>query len=684
MAKLLFIALVLASPLATQAIEDQEASALTRNPIRRVVTMLEAMVKKVAMEGDKEAKMYEQYMCYCNDGGASLGKAIAAARAKIPQVESAIKLAESEKEEVTTDLKVHHTDRDNTKSAVTEAEAVRTKDAAQFAMDEAALKSNLAAIDGAVMSLNKGTGKSFVQTGAAQVLKKAVSEFDMVDADRQDVLSFLTGSHAGSYVPQSGEIIGILKQIHDSMSQRLAEKTSDESTAIQQHIDLMVSKKREIEALTESIETKTERKGDLAVRLTQMKDDLEDTKNGLAENEKFLANLDQDCALKRQHRQEREKTRSEEVAALSETIKLLSDDDALELFKKTLPTAGSSFLQTRGTARALADKARRAVRSVRSRSSSIGLDFIALALQGRTSGFAEVSHMIDNMAQALRDEQSADDKKKEDCKRQLDTADDEKKSFERATSDLQAITEEAKQTLDTTMEDITALEHGIAALDKSVKDATETRKQEHADYTDLMASNSAAEELINFAKNRLNKFYNPKLYKEAKKEELSKEGRIFDNHMSFLQVGKNAPDAPDAPVGTYEKKAEESSGVIAMMNLLLTEVDKEMAEAKTDEKDSQADFETMLRDAKEKRAQDARELVEKQATKASLESKLEAHAESARSLQSNLDATLMHIRSLHADCDWLLQNHDTRKEARASEIDALHKAKAVLNGADYA
>jgi len=45
--------------------------------------------------------------------------------------------------------------------------------------------------------------------------------------------------------------------------------------------------------------------------------------------------------------------------------------------------------------------------------------------------------------------------------------------------------------------------------------------------------------------------------------------------------------------------------------------------------------------------------------------------------------TNKYISSLHGTCDWLLQYFDARKEARAGEVDALGKAKAVLNGADF-
>jgi chromosome segregation ATPase len=60
------------------------------------------------------------------------------------------------------------------------------------------------------------------------------------------------------------------------------------------------------------------------------------------------------------------------------------------------------------------------------------------------------------------------------------------------------------------MEEINTLTSEIAELDKAVADATEQRKEENEEFKDLMASDSAAKELIGIAKNRLNKLYNPK------------------------------------------------------------------------------------------------------------------------------------------------------------------------------
>merc|ERR1719353_2624077 len=108
-----------------------------------------------------------------------------------------------------------------------------------------------------------------------------------------------------------------------------------------------------------------------------------------------------------------------------------------------------------------------------------------------------------------------------------------------------------------------------------------------------------------------------------------------------------------------------------------------MTVAKTEEKDSQADYETLLSDSASKRADDSKTLADKQGTLADLQASLEASTENKASATKELGATHQYIQSLHAECDWLLKYFDVRKEARTSEIDALGKAKAVLSGADF-
>merc|ERR1719504_604999 len=180
----------------------------------------------------------------------------------------------------------------------------------------------------------------------------------------------------------------------------------------------------------------------------------------------------------------------------------------------------------------------------------------------------------------LKEEQIADDDKKAYCLKEFDLTDDKKKSLERTLSLEAAAIEKAKEAIATLTEEIAALEAGIKALDKSVAEATEQRKEENEDYTALMASDTAAKELLMMAKNRLNKFYNPKLYKAPPKRVLSGEEQIVVDMGGslaptnppggiagtgvtvFAQISAHrndvAPPPPPEAVAAYKKKGEES------------------------------------------------------------------------------------------------------------------------------
>merc|ERR1740121_391694 len=108
-----------------------------------------------------------------------------------------------------------------------------------------------------------------------------------------------------------------------------------------------------------------------------------------------------------------------------------------------------------------------------------------------------------------------------------------------------------------------------------------------------------------------------------------------------------------------------------------------MTEGKTEENNSQADYTEMMGNSAQKRVQDSKAIAQKQGTKANLEADLEANKGEHSNTGKELMATLEYIQSLHSECDWLLQYFETRKEARAGEIDSLVNAKAVLSGADY-
>merc|ERR1719395_508804 len=122
------------------------------------------------------------------------------------------------------------------------------------------------------------------------------------------------------------------------MEASLATATSEEETANKAFNALVSAKSKEINALTKQIESKTSRIGELGVELVTLKEDLDDTTKSLIEDKAFLKDMEKSCKTKEDEWAVRQKVRAEELLAIADTIKILNDDDALELFKKTLPT----------------------------------------------------------------------------------------------------------------------------------------------------------------------------------------------------------------------------------------------------------------------------------------------------------------------------------------------------------
>merc|ERR1719265_1175669 len=220
--------------------------------------------------------------------------------------------------------------------------------------------------------------------------------------------------------------------------------------------------------------------------------------------------------------------------------------------------------------------------------------------------------------------------------------------LEASISGLESSVATLEESIATMAGEIKALVAGIESLDNSVAEATEQRKKENEEYTEIMATDTAAKELLGFAKNRLNKFYNPSVYKAPATTTLSMEDKLYVEGggvlpttpapggiagtgigaaASFVQIsahsnGKVAPPPPPETAAAYAKKSSESTGVIAMIDMLIKDLSTEMTEAKITEENAQKEYVQMMADAKEKRASDSKDLTDKQGAKATAEGDL--------------------------------------------------------------
>jgi hypothetical protein len=653
------------------------AEEVRANPIRKVVTMLQDMQKTVESEGAKEKELFDKFMCYCNNGAGSISASIDAAKGQISSLTGQIETQSSQKSQNEQDVAQHKTDRTTAKATIQESTTMREKEAAEFAASSGEMKANIEAMGGALAALKKGLSASLLQTSAGQTLKNILQHSPLVDADdRSSLLSFLeNGESEGG----SDQIIGIVSQMKETMEGDLKESTATEEEAKKSFGTLMASKEEEIVSAGKAIEEKTVRVGELAVSVAQAKADLEDTQDAMAEDEKLKANLATSCSTKSKEWDERSKLRAQEIEAISETIEMLNGDDALELFKKTLPSA--AFIQVASTTRAQQRKASTILRNLMAKNPahSLNLRTILLGLKSSGGGFGQVTKMIDDMIATHAKDQADEDEKRDFCLAEIAKTEDEEKALKGTIADLEADIEKQEDAVASLTSEIAALQKGIEDLDKSVVEATEQRKDEHSEYTATAASNQAAMELIAMAKNRMNKFYQPSLYKAPPTTTLE------DSPYGFLQISMHAKRADPGPApetfkGEY-KKSESSTGVIAMMDEMVKDVEMDIKEGKMDEASAQKDYEEAMKDAATKRAKDSKSIVEKQAAKADEQTNLQSVRAERSNKADQLSITQGKADDLHIDCDYLLGNYDEMKKDRATEVDGLKQSKAVLMGA---
>jgi len=281
-----------------------------------------------------------------------------------------------------------------------------------------------------------------------------------------------------------------------------------------------------------------------------------------------------------------------------------------------------------------------------------------------------------------------------------------KKGLEVAIDNADKGIADAEETISSTKAEIEALADAIKALDKSVTEATEQRQEEHAAYTDLMANNGAAKELIEFAKNRLQKFYNPALHVAARKREPTEEERAImaaggevdltvapkqiagTQQFAFIQLHKaqeedEAKPPPPPETASYEKKGQKSNAIMSLMDKLSNDLKNEIKDAEHAEQSAQKDYEELLDDASKTKKATTKAIADKSASKAEIEGKREEAKSEHLTTEEALVACKAYIADLHQSCDFIVANFEARREQRESEIEGLKNAKAVLAGADY-
>jgi chromosome segregation ATPase len=639
-------------------------------PVSKVITLLKDMVAQLEKEAEEDEEVYETMGCWCETNDKAKTKSIADAEQAISDLTAAIEELTASSARLNTEIANLEKEVAKNSQALDTATALRTKELAEFNAEEKESLQTISSLKSAIIALSKHHEAALVQSeSSAQamdflkvpvMLQQLVNKHaDMFTPSQKRAVGSFVQTATSEQAPASGEIFGILKQMKESFETNLANSQKEEMQSQKDYEDLKAAKEAEIAAGQDLIDTKTVELGTTDEKNAQSKESLADTRETLAADTAFLADLKERCQNMDQEYEERTKTRQLEIQAVSKALAFLSSDEAHDLFTRTF-----NFVQVRASSKS---HKRAQVSKVLSDAAQKFQDprLSTLAVQARLDAFTKVKKSIQDMVDKLIKEKEDEIKHKDFCVEELNNNERDTEMKERDKADLEAKIEDLAMTIDTLAKEIEVLKADVAELQVQMKRAGEDREKQNKEFQVTVADQRATQKLLAAALNILKGFYEKAalLQKQATEKQM-------------------AGQAPPPGFKSYEKNAA-SGGVMGMMQGIIDDAKAMEAEAIRGEEDSQKSYEDFVKDTNTSIEAKTKDIVSKTEMKAKAEGeKVEAETEH-ESTMGEIEQLMNENADLHKSCDFTLKNFELRQTARDDEIEALKQALAMFSGASF-
>jgi len=667
-------------------------------PMTKAINLLKDMKKDLEREQKDEEDTYALLDCWCKKNDGEKKASIEAAQQKIDELQAAIEKASGETGQFSTLIDQMKNDVEEGKKAIAEATEIRNKEAAAFHEQETDLIQSITLLNGAITALNKHD-PAMIQSGEQQssaVRKMLPSLRHLVHSHLSDLgflqdseqqkdtlLAFLNAEpdlldsdgipnafvqqkavrqHSflpyRSYAPQSGQVLGVLKQLKDALEADLPEAQKEETAKASAFAEMKGAKEAEIKDLEEQIEAKT---ADLAAAketLANGKGELEDTREAMDADNAFLQEMVVKCTEGDKESQRRKVLRADEIAAVAEAITILTTDEV----KDAQQTTFGSFLQVAST-----DKKRAKAVRLLQRAAAKAPELALLLQTVRMDPFTKVIEAIDKLAAQLKEQQADEVKKNDFCINELHENQVDSERTDAKLAELAAKVEDLTATGKTLTSEIEQLTVDIANLQVELQRATEDRKTENHEFQHVVADQKRARDALDRAHDRLVDFYGGKgQFIQLQQEPEQK--KTIDNWV-------------EAPELKKEHKYHSSSQKILLLLQKLGDDARLLEEASIHgEQEAESSYESLVDETNGAVKAKTRLIADKKEELASVdEERLQTETEHGEQFQARI-ALADSEKAIHQSCDFLLQNFATRQEARASEADALAEVKAVLSG----
>jgi len=646
-------------------------------PVSKVITLLKDMQSQLQKEADEDQAMYDKLACFCEKNDKEKTQTIKDSEQRIEQLTSAIEAFTADSSRLSTEIKVLEGEISENQAALDKATAIREKQLADFNAEEKDMLQSIQALKSAVTVLSKHHSQEALLAVAALLQKEFTSKSHqwvlkghLTPTQRKAVTGFIQqptdyallqqGQPAfkQAYAPQSGEIFGILQNMKDTFEANLAETQKEEQTNQKSFEELKAAKEEEIKAGQEQLSQKQNHLASTDEKNAQAKEDIEDTRNSLSADEKFLMELKLKCQATDHEWEERQKTRNEEIQAVSEALAVLASDDAHDTFTRTF-----NFLQLRATLGGDNVKKTKASAVLAQAAEKLNKpELAALASRVRLDAFTKVKAAIDDMVTQLLKEKDDEIKHRDWCVEELHQNERTTEEKQRDKDDTVAKIDDFENTITTLTGEIDNLHKEVANLQVEIKRAGENRETENKDFQDTVADQRETQRLLTQAVTVLKGFYD-------KKALLQRQPAMPEN------LGENA-------FGSYKSNGG-ANGVMSLLQQIISDAKMMEQEAINAEKTAQQAYESFIKNSNKVIEEKNTESINKTESKAQAEQDRTEAEQKRDNLVTELEQLSNSNADVHRSCDFVLKNFEIRQEARDQEVEALRQAKAILSGAQF-
>jgi len=501
---------------------------------------------------------------------------------------------------------------------------------------------------------------------------------------------------ANAYEFQSGGIIDVLKKLKTEFAEKLAQSQKEEINSKHAADMVIMDLEHSIEAATtdasEKSALKEEKSRDAALYKKQLGEVTADKKS----DEDLLSERKTECVEKGFSFKEKQVLRAEEIEALAKAIEILKKADlgSVIFSQGSAKKRGAALVQLYGRGRGGSDsegvnkKVREFLKAQAQKLHSSNLNLLAEKIA--EDPFAKVKTMIKDMIKKLYAEANTDAKKEGFCDTEVGQSKITRAKLTEQVDRLKAEVSEMETTIAMLSEDTSTLSQEIADLVASMAEATELRKKEKSQNAATVEDAKAAAKAVTAALAVLKDFY-------AKASTATGLVQMDSKAEQPVQMGTDEWDSLANPNfkgvvdkghkkgmqtfgEVYKGQQEEAGGVLAMIEVILSDLNVLKAETEAAESAAAKEYASFMTESKRAKAQKSKSVELKGSDSTETKSQLQDTIADLKATEDQLLAAERYYSNLEPQCFDKGMTFDERTAARQSEIQSLKEALALLNG----